>query len=189
MKLDILAKLQHFGIITFFGTLTPGEFYWPEVIQIVACQYRTKLSADDVKQMDWKTKAMWLKRSPVTIAQQIDYIFRQVFGKVIFSGMDPIWKVLNFDAKNEYQNRGPQHSHVYVHVYGAPEIDVDPDITVKNLIEKYVTYSLPCRKTYPKLVKTLQTHNHTFTCRKKKGCKCQFNYPCPPSEDTIIVRG
>ena len=39
------------------------------------------------------------------------------------------------------------------------------------------------------LVKTLQTHHHTFTCRKKKGCKCRFNYPCPPSEDTMIVRG
>ena len=25
MKFDILAKLRHFGIITFFRTLTPGE--------------------------------------------------------------------------------------------------------------------------------------------------------------------
>ena len=88
-----------FGITTFFGTLTPEEFHWPEVIQIVACQYGTKLSADDVKQMDWKTKVMWFKRNPVTVAQQIDYIFRQVFGKVLFSSMHPIGKVLNFDAK------------------------------------------------------------------------------------------
>ena len=40
MKLDIVAKLQHFGIITFFGTLT-RKFHWPEIIQIVACQYGT----------------------------------------------------------------------------------------------------------------------------------------------------
>ena len=62
---------------------------------------------------------MWFKRNPVTVARQIDYIFRQVFGKVLFSSMHPIGKVLNFDAKNEYQNRGPHHSHFFVHVYGA----------------------------------------------------------------------
>ena len=62
MKLDILVKVRH------FGTSTPGEFHWPEVIQIVAHQYGTKLSADDVKQMDRKTKVMWLKRNPVTVA-------------------------------------------------------------------------------------------------------------------------
>ena len=76
MKLDILAKVRHFATVTFFSTLTPGEFHWPEGIQIVACQYGTKLSADDVKQVDWKTKIMWLKRNPVTVARQIDYIFR-----------------------------------------------------------------------------------------------------------------
>ena len=38
-------------------------------------------------------------------------------------------------------------------------------------------------------MKILQTHHHTFTCREKKGCKCQFNYPCSQSEDTIIVCG
>ena len=105
MKLDILMKVRH------FGTSTLEEFHWPEGIQIVAHQYGTKLSADHVKQMDRKTKVMWLKRNPVTVAWQIDYIFRQVFGKVIFNSMHPIGNVLNFDAKNEYQNRGPQHTH------------------------------------------------------------------------------
>ena len=78
-----------------------------------------------------------------------------------------------------------------MHVYGAPQIDVDPDITVKNFIEKTCLF-LVMQKDLTELhelVKTLQTHHHTFTCRKKKGCKCRFNYPCPPSEDTMIVRG
>ena len=85
--------------------------------------------------------------------------------------MHPIGNVLNFDAKNEYQNRGPQHTHFFVHVYGAPQIDVNPDITVKNFIEKHITCSLPCKKTYPKLhevVTTLQTHQHTFHAEKGK---------------------
>ena len=28
-----------------------------------------------------------------------------------------------------------------------------------------------------------------FPCRKRKGCKCWFNYPCPSSKDTVIVCG
>ena len=61
---------------------------------------------------------------------------------MIFSGVHPIEKVLNFDKKNEYQNRGPQHTLYFAHVYGTPQFDVDPDITVKHFIEKYITRSL-----------------------------------------------
>ena len=39
-----------------------------------------------------------------------------------------------------------------------------------------------------KLVTTVQAHHHTSTCRKKKGVKCRFNIPWPPSEQTRIVR-
>ena len=38
-------------------------------------------------------------------------------------------------------------------------------------------------------MKKVQTHHHTTTCRKKKGVKCRFNAPWPPSEKTLIVRG
>ena len=65
---------------------------------------------------------------------------------------------------------GDLNIHMFM-VYGAPQINVDPDITGKNFIGKYITCSLPCKKTYPELhelVKTLQTHHHTFTCRKRK---------------------
>ena len=38
------------------------------------------------------------------------------------------------------------------------------------------------------IVKSKQTHRHTFTCRKKKGVQCRFNAPWPPSDKTMIVR-
>ena len=46
--------------------------------------------------------------------------------------MHHIGNIRNFDAKNKCQNRGPQHTNFFVHVYGAPQIDVNPDITVKT---------------------------------------------------------
>ena len=62
---------------------------------------------------------------------------------------------------------------------------------MNSLIDKYVTCSLPDDSEYPELntlVKKVQTHHHTTTCRKKKGVTCRFNAPWPPSEKTFIVR-
>ena len=47
--------------------------------------------------MDWSTKVNYLKINPVTVARQIDYIFKQLWGKVILSGMYPTGQILKFD--------------------------------------------------------------------------------------------
>ena len=52
--------------------------------------------------MDWSTKVNYLKRNPVTVARQIDYVFKQLWGKVIFSGMHPIGQILNFDDQRKF---------------------------------------------------------------------------------------
>ena len=38
------------------------------------------------------------------------------------------------------------------------------------------------------LVKKVQIHHHTTTCRKKKGVVCRFNAPWELSDQTRIVR-
>ena len=43
--------------------------------------------------MDWGTKMNYLKRNPVTLARQIDYLFQQVWDKVILSGMYRIGQI------------------------------------------------------------------------------------------------
>ena len=53
--------------------------------------------------MDWSTKVNYLKRNPVTVARQIDYVFKQLWGKVILSGMHPIGQILNFDDQREFK--------------------------------------------------------------------------------------
>ena len=47
--------------------------------------------------MDWRTKVNYFKRNPVTVGRQIDHAFKQLWGKIILSGIHPIGKVLNFD--------------------------------------------------------------------------------------------
>ena len=39
-----------------------------------------------------------------------------------------------------------------------------------------------------KLIKKVQTHHHTTTCRKEKGVVCRYNAPWSPSGKTRIVR-
>ena len=108
-------------------------------------------------------------------------------GKVILSGMHPIGQILNFDDRREFQNRGTEHMQAPIHVVDAAKIDENNDSEVIEFIDKYITCALPDEEKYPemnKLVRKVQTHHHTTTCRKKKG----FNAPWTPSMETRIVR-
>ena len=42
--LDVLANIRQFGVYTFFLTCSAAEFYWTEIIQIVAGQYGETLT-------------------------------------------------------------------------------------------------------------------------------------------------
>ena len=127
MQLDMLAKLRQLGPYTFFLTGSAAEFHWPEVVQIVAKQYGTNLSIEDINSMDWNTKRIWLQHNPVTVARQIDYIFEQLWSKVILSGAHPIGQILNYDRRKEMQGRGTEHFHAAVHVKDAPRLDRETD--------------------------------------------------------------
>ena len=97
MLLDVLAKTRQFGVYTFFLNCSAVEFYWTEIIQVVAHEYGQMLTDTQVNEMDWSAKVNYLKRNPVTVARQIDYVFKQSWGKVILSGMHQIGQILNFD--------------------------------------------------------------------------------------------
>ena len=177
-------------------TWSAAIFKWTNIIKIVAKQYGETLTDNDVNNMSWSDKVKYLKRNPVTVARQIDYIFNKVFPKMLMSGMHPIGQILNYDDRREFQHRtGLEHAHVQVHIKDAPKIDEnnsEHDGEVIEFIDKYITCSLPDKKEYPDLhdlVNTVQKHHHTTTCRKNSGSRCRFKAPWPPSERTCIIRG
>ena len=47
--------------------------------------------------MDWSAKVNYFEKNPVTVARQIDYVFKKLLGKVFLSGMHLIDQILNFD--------------------------------------------------------------------------------------------
>ena len=69
-------------------------------------------------------KGVMLDGSPDIVAQLINYIFKQLWGKVILSDMHPIGQILNFDDCRDYQGRGTEHFLAPLHVEGAPKVDV-----------------------------------------------------------------
>ncbi|KAK3100749.1 hypothetical protein FSP39_024640 [Pinctada imbricata] len=191
MQLDMIAKIRHFGPYTFFITGSAADFHWPELIQVVARQYGEFLDLEYIENsMDKKTKRMWLTRNPVTVACHIDFIFRKLWGNVILSGVHPIGQILNYDIRKEMQSRGTAHFHSAVHVQNAPKLDKDTDQDVIKFVDKYISCSIPPEdnSVLSHLVTSRQMHHHTRTCTKKKGVKCRFHYPKPPSSSTVIAR-
>ena len=72
-----------------------------------------------------------------------------------------------------------------IHIVDAPK-----DSEVVEFIDKYITFGLPDATKYPEmsnLVRKVQTHHHSTTCRKKKGVACRYNAPWAPSNKTRII--
>lgn len=183
MHLDMLAKLRQYGPYTFFISGSAAEFHWPEVVSIIGRQYGEIFTEEDINKMTWQDKRMWLQRNPVTAARHIDYIFEQLWKKVIISGTHPVGQILNYDLRKEMQGRGTAHFHAAVHVKGAPQLNVDPDEEFVAFADKFVKCVLPDKdEDYElyQLVLTRQIHHHTRTCTKKKDC----NLPIPLSKTT-----
>jgi hypothetical protein len=63
----------------------------------------------------------------------------------MMSGMHTIGQILNYD-KREFQQKGPEHMHVGIHIKGAPKIDEDDDSEVTSFIDKYITCAIPDEK-------------------------------------------
>ena len=103
--------MRQYGVYTFFLTCSVAELEWPYIIQVTARQYGEELSVEEINAMDCDTKCSYLKIDPVTAACLIDYVFKNLWGKVILSGMHPIGQILDYDNGSEYQGRGTQYFH------------------------------------------------------------------------------
>ena len=188
LQQDVLAKIRRFGTYTFLVSGSAADFHWPELIKIVAQQYREDISLEYIEnEMDKTTN--WLARNPVTVAEHIDFIFRKLWGNVILSGIHPIGQILNYDIRKEMQSRGTAHFHSAVHVKNAPEIYKSPDEEVIAFVDQHISCSLPeDDESLKNLVASRRVHHHTRTCKKKKGINCRFHYTKPPSSTTTIAR-
>ena len=78
---DTLAMMKALGTPTWFTTLSPAEFLWPEIIQAIGIHYGENFTDEDVLNMDWSTKANYLQTNPVKIVSMYQYRVQSFFSK------------------------------------------------------------------------------------------------------------
>ena len=86
-------------------------------------------------------------------------------------------QIVNCGNRREFQTRGTEHMQAPVHILDAPKIDENEYSELVTFIDKNIKCALPDETKYPEmnnLVKKVQTHHHTTTCRKKMSIACRF---------------
>ena len=91
-KVHYDVKLRQLGIPTWFLTLSAAEMKWPHVIQIIARQYGTVLTKDEVINMPWTKESEWLCSNPVTAARHFQYHL-ELFWKEVITSHYPVQKL------------------------------------------------------------------------------------------------
>ena len=185
MFYELLAMIRTLGIPTWFLTLSAADMKWPEVIQSIAKQYGTIYTEQEVLELPWRLKSMWLRSNPVTPARMFQYRLDAFVITFLKSSAQPIGEVIEYVIRIEFQARGSPHAHTLIWIKDAPKLGYADEVDVKVFIDKYISCSLPDDdQELRALVEGLQIHRHSPTCRRKGSCR--FNYPKPPSPHTII---
>ena len=192
---DILAYLRTFGTPTWFLTLSPAEFLWPEILQAIGRRYGLNFSEKDVEVMDWETKATYLRNNPVIVVQMFQHRLDAFFHDYILSEYNPLGRIAEYCIKIEFQARGSPHAHCLLWVKDAPNIsstDTTGDEDVAAFVDRYVSGTVPeeteGNEELRSLVLKLQTHSHSSYCRRHIHAKCRFNFPKAPTPKTVVAR-
>ena len=88
----------------------------------------------------------------IYLTRQIHYVFKQLWDKVILTGMHPTGQILNCNDQSELQNRRTEHIHAPIYRVDAPKIDKNKDSEVVRFIDKYIACSFPEETNYPKMI-------------------------------------
>jgi hypothetical protein len=141
-----------------------------------------------------------IKNDVLTITRIFDHRVKMFINHIVM-GKNNSMKVIFFNYRVEFQARGMGHIHgvlwcdltevereAFNKVFSSEFSDTDEEFkTVVNFIEKFTTCGLPEDNTLKKIVKEVQTHNHTKACQKYEN-NCRFGFPKFPSEKTIIAK-
>ena len=185
MFYEVLAMIQTLGIPTWFLTLSAADMKWPEVIQVIAWQYGTIYTEDEVLQLSWTMKSMWLRSNPITAVMMFQYRLDTFVTTFLKSSSKPIGEVVEYVILIEFQARGSPHVHTLIWIKDAPKLGYSDEEDVTAFIDNHVSYSLPeIDEELCTFVQSLQIHHHSQTCRRKGSCR--FNYPKLPLPSTII---
>ena len=183
---ELLAMIRQLGTPTWFFTLSAADMKWPDVIQTIARQYGVTFTDEQVVALSYEDKSNWIRRNPVTVARHYQYRLNTFFQDFLKSPVKPLGELVDYAIRIEFQARGSPHAHCVLWVKDAPKYGVDNTVDVCQFINKYITCAIPTDEGKLKdLVLLLQQHKHSSYCKRDRGCR--FNFPHPPSNETLIA--
>ena len=182
---DLMAMLRQLGKPAWFLTLSAADMQWAEVIQSIGIQYGENFSVQDIRNMSYTDKCKWLRSNPVTTARMFSYRLDQFFTHFLLK-CHPLGEISDHFVRIEFQARGSPHAHMLLWVKDAPEIGKNSDEEVIRFIDLHTTCKVPNDLVLQELVMKLQIHSHSASCRRNGVCR--FNFPLPPSKQTIIAK-
>ena len=86
----------------------------------------------------------------------------------------------------EFQARGSPHAHTLIWVKDAPKFGVATDEDFSKFLDKYISCAIPQEEGELKDKVLLLQHRHSNYC--KRGMKCRFRFPHPPSTHTLVTK-
>ena len=140
---DVLGMIRQLGIPTWFLTLSAADMQWPDVIQIIARQYGTTLTDEDVKTMSFEAKSKWLRQNPVTAARHFQYRLNTFFQVFLKSTAHPLGELVDYAIRIEFQARGSPHAHTILWIKDASKLNIDSDEDICSFIDQYVKCKIP----------------------------------------------
>ena len=214
---ELIAKVEQLGPFQCFFTLSCAEMRWTEVVTSILelggheiCWDHWEKDMRDENIMvngislpkfladQDINKASLLKDNVLLITRIFDDRVKNFIKHLVMKDGEGLLPVDFYTYRVEFQLRGMAHIHgcmwlneKFLQPYRDP---ADPmrfnPANVGELIDKISTCSLP-GETNPeldKIVRELQMHNHTKSCKKYTGNSCRFHYPRYPSDETLIAR-
>ena len=205
---EMLARLEQLGPFDFFFTLSPAEMRWNEVLAAVLQKKGHKVTVqtidgkeeylvndagkdipiDEYRKYRISNVTDLLKDHYVLITRMFDNRVK-AFIKNILMKHQVKW----YCYRIEFQVRGMPHVHgvfwLYEEEKNKYEVDGKYDkTTVIELIDKWVSCSLhTADEDLNRIIREVNVHHHTKSCKKYKKKNCRFNFPKFPSDETLIA--
>ena len=196
-----MAMIRQLGCPTFFLTLSSSENRWPELLKILAKVLdQRELTDEEIAAMTIEEKNSLIRRDPITCSRYFYERMKTVWS-LLKSRESPFYpySMVDWMRRDEFQQRGSAHIHslLYMKNKQAEEGD-DPspphyepgneesERACVAFIDTYITCS---RTAVDANLLTLQTHKHTFCCKRVIGEKrdCRFGFPLFPMRQTRIL--
>ena len=213
---ETFARMEQLGLFHFFVTLSAAEMNWPEVTTaILHLQGKKIIYEDGWEEDEDKIKIQTINTNNqeviLTLAEYKKneirnksdffknnfFLITRMFNarvKAFIKLMTADGKINYYSYRIEFQLRGMPHLHG---IFWLDKNEVKDcfnengeykDEEVIKLIDKWISCGLtPGDDILNKLVKEVNVHGHTNSCKKGKNLECRFNFPKFPSRRTLIA--